>query len=73
MQGELYCVSQGRKLEQYEVRVEDYPGTPILTPKGLGLGLLKLLMGLANPLLPPLSKFGEAGDYNNLVAHVHVF
>ena len=44
------------------ISARDCPGTPILTPKGLGLRLLKLSMGLANPLLRPLSKVGEAGE-----------
>ena len=36
--------------------------TPILTPTGLGLRLLKLLIGLANPLLRSLSIAGDAGE-----------
>ena len=39
-----------------------WPGTAILTPKGLGLRLRKLPIGLANPLLRPLSMPGETGE-----------
>lgn len=35
---------------------------PILTPKGLGLRLRKLPIGLANPLLRSLSKVDETGE-----------
>ena len=44
------------------ISARDCPGTHILTPKGLGLRLLKLPIGLVNPLLWPLSKVGEAGE-----------